>query len=385
MSVWLIEPRDSIIFRDGRPFNPTPGARAKSLPFPYPSTLAGAVRTRAGQGEKGVFDTSRIDELLQIGIRGPVLVEMDQPDGWYFPAPADCLVMQPEGEDDEKRGKRLWARPVSVQEYEWTNLEDGLELVSIVPVKKNKPHANAPRFWKWREIKAWLENPVNVEQPVNLNELGMAGLTTESRLHVKIQAIEHTAEREMLFETSGLEFVRVADKKASFYGLAVETEAMLTEGPDFLGGERRIVKWHKGEKLPACPKEVKEAIHRTNHCRLLLATPAIFENGYLPQWLERCTTGVTVRVRAAAVPRYQAVSGWDYKHKSPKASRRLAPAGSVYFLQLTGDDAAIEQFVENIWLHNISDAEQDRRDGFGLALLGSWNGNIEPLKLEDEE
>ncbi|HZQ09120.1 MAG TPA: type III-B CRISPR module-associated Cmr3 family protein, partial [Anaerolineae bacterium] len=56
MSVWLIEPRDPLIFRDGRPFNPTPGARAISLPFPYPSTLAGAVRTRVGQNENGVFD-----------------------------------------------------------------------------------------------------------------------------------------------------------------------------------------------------------------------------------------------------------------------------------------------------------------------------------------
>ncbi len=385
MSVWLVEPRDPIIFRDGRPFNPTPGARAKSLPFPYPSTLAGAVRTRAAQDEKGVFDTSRIDELLQIRIRGPILVEMDQPDRWYFPAPADCLVMQIEGENDEKLGECLWVHPMGKEESEWTNLDDGLELVSIVPVKKNKPHPNAPRFWKWEKLTAWLENPVNVQQPVNLDELGIPGLTAESRLHVKIKASEHTAEREMLFETSGLEFVTVTEKKSNFYALAVETEATLTEGADFLGGERRVVNWSKGEKFPACPDEITRRIKKEKACRLLLATPAIFENGYLPRWLETCTAGVTVQVRAAAVPRYQAVSGWDYKNRRPKASRRLAPAGSVYFLELTGDDAAIEQFVENIWLHNISDADQDQRDGFGLALLGTWDGNIEPLKLEDEE
>jgi CRISPR-associated protein Cmr3 len=387
MSIWLIEPRDPIIFRDGRPFNPTPGARAKSLSFPFPSTLAGAVRTRAGQDEKGVFDKGRIDELLQVGIRGPVLVEIDQPDGWYFPAPADCLVIQPEGEKDEKIGKRLWARPVSLGENELTNLEDGLAPVSITPVKKDKPHTKVPRFWKWSMLKAWLENPANDERPFNMDDLGIAGLTAESRIHVKIKAGSQTAEEGMLFETSGLEFVRVADKKASLYALAVETEAALTEGADFLGGERRLVNWRKDGKFPVCPDEIARKIKAEKACRVLLATPALFENGYLPKWVKTCTAGVAVDVIAAAAPRYQAVSGWDYtkgKH-GQKASRRLAPAGSVYFLRLAGDDTAIGQFVENIWLRNISDDEQDRRDGFGLALLGAWDGNVKPLKLEDEK
>ncbi|MFZ2521089.1 MAG: type III-B CRISPR module-associated Cmr3 family protein, partial [Anaerolineae bacterium] len=31
MKTWLIEPRDPLIFRDGRPFSASPGARAKTL------------------------------------------------------------------------------------------------------------------------------------------------------------------------------------------------------------------------------------------------------------------------------------------------------------------------------------------------------------------
>ena len=97
MSVWLIQPRDPLVFRDGKPFNATPGARAKSLPFPYPSVLAGGVRTRAGQDETGRFDSRQIDRLLQLNIRGPILVALDEAEdvkGWYFPAPADSLVLQ---------------------------------------------------------------------------------------------------------------------------------------------------------------------------------------------------------------------------------------------------------------------------------------------------
>ena len=63
----------------------------------------------------------------------------------------------------------------------------------------------------------------------------------------------------------------------------------------------------------------------------------------------------------------------------PKPTRRLAPAGSVYFLELTGADDAIGRFVDAVWLQAISDDEQDQRDGFGLALLGAWDGVPKPL------
>ncbi len=383
MSVWLIEPRDPVIFRDGRPFNPTPGARAMSLPFPFPSTLAGAVRTRAGQNENGVFDTDKVDELREVGIRGPVLVALNEPDGWYFPAPNDCLVAQTEDRNDEA-GIRSWAHPVSLLENEFTNLQDGLVPVSINPVKMGKPHTSAPRFWRWAVLKAWLERPANDEQSISLNDLGIPGLTPESRVHIKIQAGMQTSEEGMLFETSGLEFVRAVEKRVDQYALAIETNAALTGGADVLGGERRIVNWRKGSEFPACPVTIAQKIVDAKACRVLLATPALFEKGYLPKWIENCMPRVTTSIVAAAVPRYQAVSGWDYKAKRQKASRRVAPAGSVYFLRLSGDDTAIGKFIESIWMQNISDQEQDRRDGFGLALLGTWDGKTETLELEDE-
>ena len=77
MSVWLIQPRGPLIFRDGKPFNATPGAQAKSLSFPYPSTLAGGVRTRAGRDETGRFDPQQIEHLLQLNVRGPILVVLN--------------------------------------------------------------------------------------------------------------------------------------------------------------------------------------------------------------------------------------------------------------------------------------------------------------------
>ncbi len=81
-----------------------------------------------------------------------------------------------------------------------------------------------------------------------------------------------------------------------------------------------------------------------------------------------------LRIVGAAVGRPVHASGWDYEKGTPKPSRRLAPAGSVYFFEIeAGDEATIERFVDDIWLRPISDDEQYRRDGFGVALLGAWN------------
>jgi CRISPR-associated protein Cmr3 len=42
----LITPLDPVIARDGRPFNA--GTRMKGLDWPYPSVLAGSLRTLLG-------------------------------------------------------------------------------------------------------------------------------------------------------------------------------------------------------------------------------------------------------------------------------------------------------------------------------------------------
>lgn len=112
----------------------------------------------------------------------------------------------------------------------------------------------------------------------------------------------------------------------------------------------------------------------------MLATPGIFERGYLPTWVCQAVPGIEVRIVAAAVSRYQSISGWDYKKREPKPSRRLAPAGSVYFFEIEGDESAIDCFINNVWWRPISDAEQDRRDGFGVALVGVWREAYEEVQ-----
>jgi CRISPR-associated protein Cmr3 len=375
MSMWTITPRDPLIFRDGKPFKADAGARAKSLPFPFPSTLIGAVRTLAGTDPKtGKFDTTQIEKLLKKKIRGPLLVELDDEEKNYlFPAPADALLLK---NGAEEKARLLQLSPKKVNDNEATDLE-GLNIIIPTETAKEKPHHKAPHYWKKDVFFNWLKKPQNVD--VELKEVGHDGPVAESRMHVQIEASTGTALDGALFQTSGLEFTQLHKKEEDIYpalskskrlGLIIETDADLREELGFLGGERRVAQWQKSSlELPECPPEVKEEIGQEGTCRLILLTPAYFKKGYIPTWLKN---EYDIEIIAAAVPRYQVVSGWDYAIHKPKPIRRLVPAGSVYFLKIGKN---IEGFIDAVWMQNISDEEQNRLDGFGLAALGTWSNN----------
>jgi CRISPR-associated protein Cmr3 len=48
----------------------------------------------------------------------------------------------------------------------------------------------------------------------------------------------------------------------------------------------------------------------------------------------------------------------------------MVPAGGVYFFTRVDGDPRV--LATNGWLKPVSDAPHDRRDGFGLAVWGTW-------------
>ncbi len=379
MSVWIIKPKDPLIFRDGKPFEALPGATAQSLRFPYPSTTTGATRTREGLDKDGIFQTSEIPRILQMAVQGPLLVELDEADeirDWLIPSPADALILQANGHSTLKNKavvKNLV--PIKTPNGAETDLPPEFSLVGLQHPIRKKPHSDSPLYWSWSQMKRWLLKPE--EWTVNLDELGTHGPSLETpRIHVSIDPKTGAAKEHALFQTQGLEF-RTREKQ---FALVVVTDSKnIKPGLAPLGGERRLVMWQKSNKrLPEIPKELLASIIKNKHCRIILLTPACFDQGWKPTWLLREQKGVSSQLRAMAVRRHEVVSGWDMRGNNgrgcPKPTRRLTPAGTVLFLNLEGTEQAIKSWCETLWFSAISDNEQDRRDGFGLALLGNWDG-----------
>jgi CRISPR-associated protein Cmr3 len=412
MTLWIIEPRDPLIVRDGRPFGPNPGARATTLPFPFPSTIVGALRHKAGLDTNNQFDRNQISTVLSKGMCGPLLVEIDDDDtitDWMLPAPADALLLDPEQSNpsDPQEEKirtvlRFWLAPR--EQHASTNLPKDLLLVGPSEHRPEKVSTDAPRFWGRDIFYNWLVTPTN-DKPL-LSTLGIRRLETNTRMHVSLQPEQQTAREGALFQTSGLEFTWRDWQQAKEDKFVTRRLALAAwfdgETPQFtggfapLGGERRLMRWSKlikDEQLftdTQCD-DIFARIEKDGRCRVVLLTPAYFADGYRPP-INWTRGGVTATLKAAAVPRMQTISGWDMDADNgkdehgrprprgkPKPTRRLAPAGSVYYVDFAGlSGVEIRKWFDDTWLKNVSDdikdgvPDQHRLDGFGLAVLGVW-------------
>lgn len=382
--LWIIEPRDPLIVRDGRPFGNTPGVRATSLPFPMPATVAGAMRTRAGLNSDGVFDRSRVNEVKQIGLYGPLLAQVADDDtlSWFAPTPSDALMLE------SKKNNTIQLKPLVplVKSNDvMCDLPNDLALVGMQSVDPAKPYSDAPRFWHWEHFTNWLCCP-NV-QTVDPKTVGLHGFEREIRTHVRVGSETQTADPGALFQTQGLEFTTKAGRSRLAIGIA--TSATLQPGFGALGGERRVVCWRTSKAaLPVIPHELSKQIAEDKACRVILLTPAYFDEGYRPRYLLETHYDIKPTLIAAAIQRPQTVSGWDYERKEAKPTKRLAPAGTVFFLRFDAEASldAINNWVHKMWLTCVSDKEQDRLDGAGMVAIGVWskNGELATMEVNNE-
>jgi CRISPR-associated protein Cmr3 len=386
MSVYLtLVPRDPIIARDSRPFGAGQGLRMKSLDWPYPSVLAGSLRSLLGKTESqgSPFSEELIGRLKRMEVAGPLPLVNDE---LYFPAPKDLMVCKKE--DGGRAMKAL--RPMHLQNGMGCNLPDGLIPVEI---NENAKPEKSPSFWSSSTMVRWLKEEC-VDVPPERAETGSGFLDIpgkDERMHVCINPNSGTSEEGLLFMTVGLDM-------SSGINLAVRVEAAdgweqklmaLDEFHPF-GGERRLVHWKQmSSQAWECPVEIREALRDAKPggkgMRLVLATPALFKHGWRPNWLHsvngklegrpRQDSAVTLRLVSACIERWKPISGWSLEKGKvgPKALKRLVPAGSTFFFEVVEGDAG--DLAGKLWLHSVSDEEQDRRDGFGLALWGVWASN----------
>lgn len=369
---------DSLLFGDGRPFGAEVGSLfAQTLQAPYPSTVAGFIRTLAGN-RWGVDwkDNCAIQRVLGIQVRGPLLERNSEP---VFRTPADSALF----EGGEKEVALTALRPVDLQQAEGCDLPEGVLPLMPKTVVEGKP-PKGYNFWRWEVLSQWLADPTGEATPVPEK---IPGMEVEERVHVAIEDEKGTSREELLFSVQFLSFERYRwddTPSREEWSLLVRVhteEPMSLQGVGLLGGEKRLasVEAVDSSHWLVCPPELQKALRGANRVRMFLATPAVFSGGWKPGWLDSTLTGsppfalnLKLRLVSAAVRRHEAVSGWDYREnqRGPKPVRWLAPAGSVYFFEVLEGDPAV--LATDAWLQSVCDHPQDQRDGYGLALWGIW-------------
>jgi CRISPR-associated protein Cmr3 len=365
MKHYAILGRDPLVFGDGRPISTEVSNR--SVDVPWPTTLAGLVRTRAGLDSSGAFSIT-VPQALAIAVQGPWLLELDRETGapkeFYLPAPRDVVWFSPEKGGDRAPKARIPLVPMRPIDGEFTDLREDLDVLGFAEKAPAGKAASGPAFWSWPALKRWLTEPPK-EEPLKPESVGLNPAEREHRLHVGIDPEKHTAKDGVLFRTDGIRY-RVKDEGEGLgraLALGFRAGQELEPGLCTLGGERRLghLLALPGEPPFAKPPEIKLGAR----ARVVLITPAAFAEGAVPERI------AGAKVVAAAVPRPQVISGFSYEtaRGGPKPTRRLAPAGSVYWVKLS-DVTNKQKWLEEVWMHSVSTNQQDQRDGLGLALVG---------------
>jgi CRISPR-associated protein Cmr3 len=162
---------------------------------------------------------------------------------------------------------------------------------------------------------------------------------------------------------------------AQIDGATLPQELMLRFGGDGRGARATVISANVGTA------DVVNQILQIRRCRLILTSPGIFKDGWLPTGCVRHADGsisfdlhgVRGRLVCAAVPRAEVVSGWDLAKWQPKPAKRAAPTGSLYWLDELEctPDALTMLMAQGLWSASCEDAAR-RAEGFNRATIAAW-------------
>lgn len=357
MQTYLIEPKAPLVIRSGRPFDHQAGT--DEARFPPPSTLAGTLRTAHAESVSKPLGP----ELAKLSVAGPLPVRLGAAPVLLVPKPADALYFW---NTDKTKVKLVRAAPQPLTEGEGCDLPQDLLPVQLTETINSKP-ASGPRWWAYSDLLAWRGADTSVLTFEQVRRNGWSPLPDELRTHVGIDRATQAAESGKLFQTAGLDFSGHAEHGHGFpeqrLGIVGRIQGEISAGLVTLGGERRLSAIEPAPTglWPELPCDLVDNINKAGGLTLTLLTSALFSQGWRPREIPG------LKLRAAALDRWQPHSGWDLVQRKPRAGRKLVPPGAVYWFEITG-----EVDLASLWFASMSDEQQDKLDGFGLALPQPW-------------
>lgn len=369
MSAYFIEPLDVLVLRDNKLFG-DPGSFGQSSLPPWPSVMAGALRSWLLVHDK--VDLQQFSD----GKPHPILGKPAEPGSFMLTdlqlarrqddacetlrlPPADLIVTKADG--------------VSTNRLQPQALAAGIQAstpLALLPVLAQRDRTK-PESGYWLDEAGWVRylsgKTVEPQQLVRADAL----FSTELRVGIGMDADKRSAADGALFSTQAIALKHGVGFIARVAGAELPAAGMLR-----LGGEGRGARVERVQ-LPDDPDLVSE-IGAARRCRIVLTTPGVFAAGWRLPGMEEdgrfALNGVRGRVVAACVQRGEVISGFDLARRKPKDAQRMAPAGSVYWIdELEADAEALGKLAAHgLWPAEGYDASR-RAEGFNRFALGLWS------------
>lgn len=365
----FLRPLDVLLFRDARPFTAGEQFLAEGEWMPSPLTVQGALRTvvflqNPPNLKEEIGDADTYGRFRMVG---PFLAK----EGGaatateYFPVPADVAMVG---------GSPQILRVVDPQAHGVrTSAPCGLQagVATTFSAAHVEPYPGG--WFDGEALVRYLGGRLDGEP---LREEDRPPAVSETRTGLRLGESSRTAEPGQIYT---IRFWRLRPG----FGFTVDAECDLLPGEGLLrlGRKGRMAAYRTldARKWSGGMEKVLSAIQDTGRLKLYLATPAVFDKGWLPSFVGPDGKGeidlpggcLQVSLRGAAVPRHQPIGGWDLAGRKPRPLHRAVPAGSVYFFSVEGD-CSIEM-LRGLVLRPLSDRNSEV--GFGTVVPGVWREN----------
>lgn len=375
----FLEPLDVLILRGNKLFGDA-GSYGESLVPPWPSVAAGALRSHLL-----AHDGTDLAAFARGEVPHPTLGTPSTPGAFtvtgfhqarrkddriepLMPPPAD-LVITEVGANRELQVQRLHPQP----------LASGL--ASSYPLPQHPVLAQSerskPTGGVWLTAQGWQHYLRGETIPASALLSSSALWKIDSRIGVGLDTDRRAAADGRLFASEAVALYNGVGFLAAVRG------AQMPDGVLRFGGDGRVAAVREVEAV--LPEPDYTAIAAAGRVRLLLTTPGLFAHGWLPTGAQTETRredgairfdlqGVTGWIVCAAVPRFETVSGWNLALRLPRPAQRVAPTGSVWWLQLdpgTSAEALRKLAEAGLWSSPCEDAER-RAQGFNRIAFALY-------------
>jgi CRISPR-associated protein Cmr3 len=390
----FLEPLDVLYLRGNKLFG-DPGSFGEALVPPWPSVAAGALRSRMLVDAKAdLANPSSWPEALGTPEKpGPFRVVAFHLARRFADGRVECLIAPPADlvitrANDTLTVRRLIPTRVAGDLFSSFDLP---WLPVLAEAERAKPESG---YWLTQAgWQAYLEGKTpEPHELVSSNSLW----ALDTRVGVGLEASTRSAAEGRLFTVQAVALTqrgrrikdertgdeRIADYDVGFVASVADAEAPTT-GLVRLGGDGRGAALHPVEQ--PLPEVDLQKILDARRCRMVLTSPGLFANGWLPTGAKPDQkredgavrfelAGVSGWLVCAAAPRSEVVSGWDLANEQPKPALRAAPTGSVYWLEFDGSvtyEALDKLAVSGLWNIPCEDASR-RAEGFNRFALAAF-------------
>ncbi|SFI00547.1 CRISPR-associated protein, Cmr3 family [Tindallia magadiensis] len=364
---------DTVFFRDGKPFNMGSENVADGIFPPLPSAIYGALRSAYfGQRPELLHDlikdgslNSVEDPSANLKINGIVLVIKNT---LCIPAPLDLVFEKEKSINLRKKEKR----------------NKSYQAVCLKPTTNDSMKSSVPTEYilsynkMIQSIADGFISDMNLSNYINedCEQLKVSLLSdyvsSEARIGIARDYDTRSAKESMLYLIN-MNRTNDVSLLVDFEGIDIPEKGILK-----LGGEGKATVYKKtSDKFYLEQPEIDG-----DYFKICLITPAVFENGWLPDFIDKINlTGyignTKVKVLSAATGKPLAVGGYDQNLNQPKPMKRAVPAGSVYYMKI--EEGTKEEVIK--CFHNRSIMENKLgKEGFGLSYIAKWGGDFEELK-----